>query len=408
MPRQAKGPRLYLRRGRIDSRTGQRLPDRWFIRDGAREVGTGCGPERLGEAEQALARYIAEKWVRPDRQSDPARVLVADALALYGADRGASLKSDAATMKGFVRHLLAFWGDKTLDDVRRQACIEYVAQRTGQLIRHGDTGRTVSVQTARRELEVLSAAIGHWDREHHLNPRPVVTLPEKAESHRDALTRPEAARLLWASLGHRIEEGRWTAAPGGARGNRAHLRRFVLIGLYTGTRSGVIKRLSWVESLHAPWVDLDAGVIYRRGRAEAESRTKRKPLVKLPRRLLAHMKRWRKLDLESGGNRSASVVTQGERPGSSSEGNQSHFVIHHGGRAIKSVRTGFAGCVADAGLPSGVTPHWLRHTAATWLMERQVDPWEAAGYLGMTVATLEKHYAHARPDHQSAARKAMG
>ena len=83
------------------------------------------------------------------------------------------------------------------------------------------------------------------------------------------------------------------------------------------------------------------------------------------------------------------------------------LVIHHGGVEVKSVRTGFAACVRDAGL-SGPTPHWLRHTAATWLMERNVDSWEAAGYLGMTVQTLEKHYAHARPDHQSAARKAMG
>ncbi|HEY1073762.1 MAG TPA: hypothetical protein VGE49_12635 [Brevundimonas sp.] len=41
-------------------------------------------------------------------------------------------------------------------------------------------------------------------------------------------------------------------------------------------------------------------------------------------------------------------------------------------------------------------------------MERGVDVWEAAGYVGMTAATLEKHYGHHRPDHQSAARKALG
>jgi hypothetical protein len=41
-------------------------------------------------------------------------------------------------------------------------------------------------------------------------------------------------------------------------------------------------------------------------------------------------------------------------------------------------------------------------------MEGSVDPWEAAGYLGMTVQTLEKHYGHHRPDHQEAARKALG
>lgn len=385
MPRQSKGPRLYLRRGRTDNRSGQALPDRWFIRDGAREIGTGCGPEHMGQAEQALADYIAEKWTPPVRESDPSRVLVADALALYGADRGASLRSDAATMKGFVAHLLSFWGAKTLGDVRGQSCREYVAFRTTQRIRHGETGRTVSIQTARRELEVLSAAIGHWDRENHLSPRPTVVLPEKPESNRDALTRQEAARLLWAAMGHRLRVAGWTAISASGRANRAHLRRFLLIGLYTGTRSGVIKRLRWTESLSDPWVDLESGVIYRRGRDERVSRTKRRPLVKLPRRLLAHMRRWKAKDEAKG----------------------AALVLHHGGEEVKSIRTGFAACVRDAGL-SGPTPHWLRHSAATWLMERNVDSWEAAGYLGMTVQTLEKHYAHARPDHQSAARKAMG
>jgi integrase len=31
-----------------------------------------------------------------------------------------------------------------------------------------------------------------------------------------------------------------------------------------------------------------------------------------------------------------------------------------------------------------VTPHTLRHTAATWLMQRAAPMWEAAGFLGMS------------------------
>ena len=180
-------------------------------------------------------------------------------------------------------------------------------------------------------------------------------------------------------------KGKWERLPEAGPANRRHMARFILIGLYTGSRSDVIKRLHWVESLTDPWVDLDKGVIYRRGRDETESRTKRRPLVKLPRKLAAHMRRWQ--DMDKFDHRAT--------------------VLHHGGWQIGSVRKGFAGCVADAGL-AGVSPHWLRHTAATWLMEGSVDPWEAAGYLGMTVQTLEKHYGHHRPDHQAAARKALG
>ncbi len=48
----------------------------------------------------------------------------------------------------------------------------------------------------------------------------------------------------------------------------------------------------------------------------------------------------------------------------------------------------------------GVTPHTLRHTAATWLMRAGTDLWQAAGYLGMTVETLERVYGHHHPEFQ--------
>jgi integrase len=49
----------------------------------------------------------------------------------------------------------------------------------------------------------------------------------------------------------------------------------------------------------------------------------------------------------------------------------------------------------------------MRHTAATWLMEAGVEMWDAVAYLGMSVATLEKHYGHQRPDHQAAVVRAL-
>jgi integrase len=184
----------------------------------------------------------------------------------------------------------------------------------------------------------------------------------------------------------------WRRLGPSARANRAHLRRFILIGLYTGTRHSAMRALLWEESLHQAWVDLDKGMIYRRGRGERET-TKRRPVVKLPPRLLAHMRRWRRLD--------TAKIPQGS-------GISPVSVLHHGAQPIAGkIRTGFEGCVRDAGLPEEVTPHWMRHTAATWLMEGGVDMWEAAAYLGMTVATLEKHYGHHRADHQAGAVRAI-
>ena len=49
----------------------------------------------------------------------------------------------------------------------------------------------------------------------------------------------------------------------------------------------------------------------------------------------------------------------------------SHFVEWRGA-PVKSVKTGFKHAVSLAGLRGKVTPHTLRHTAATWLMQRGV------------------------------------
>ena len=73
-----------------------------------------------------------------------------------------------------------------------------------------------------------------------------------------------------------------------------------------------------------------------------------------------------------------------------------------------AIRKGFAAAVKNAVLGPDVTPHTLRHTAATWLMQQGTDAWEAAGYLGMTIEMLSQRYGHHHPDHLSGARMAFG
>lgn len=410
MPRRAKGPHLYLRTNVRDGRTRKRLPDVWVIRDGPRERSTRRGAEfeeASPELQRALGDYIAEKYQAPahkaDSRRDPAQVLVAEVVALYSQDKAAKSGLDAATFDRFVANLLAWWGERTLADIRRSTCQTYAAYRQGQPdARYKDPAKApkVSSETARRELEMLSAAVGYWHGEDTLTTRPVIWLPDKPESPRDALTRSQAAALLKASMGYRLVTN---GSPGGdhwerlgpsARANRAHLRRFILIGLYTGTRHSAMRALLWEEALTQAWVDLDKGMIYRRGRGERDT-TKRRPVVKLPRRLLAHLRRWRRLDELKGLLNGPTIQTAS--------------VLHHGGEPLSGkIRTGFEGCVRDAGLPAEITPHWMRHTAATWLMEGGVEMWEAAAYLGMSAATLEKHYGHHRSDHQAGAIKAIG
>jgi integrase len=100
-------------------------------------------------------------------------------------------------------------------------------------------------------------------------------------------------------------------------------------------------------------------------------------MVPLPLRLLAHLRRWQRID-----------------PGAK------HFVEFNG-RPVTSVKTAFKNAVRLAGLGPGISPHTLRHTAATWLMQKGTDPWQAAGYLGMSLEVLLNTYGHHHPDYLS-------
>jgi site-specific recombinase XerD len=140
-------------------------------------------------------------------------------------------------------------------------------------------------------------------------------------------------------------------------------------------------------------------VIWRRGKLEREHRTKRRPMVKIPHRLLAHMRRWKAADEKLMAARAAADPPL----------KTTNATIHHGARPLACrIRRGYEACVRDSGLPAEITPHWQRHTVATWLMENGADPWEASGFLGMTVTTLIDNYGHHRPDHQVVALKAIG
>mgnify|MGYP002413760740 CR=1 FL=1 len=81
-------------------------------------------------------------------------------------------------------------------------------------------------------------------------------------------------------------------------------------------------------------------------------------------------------------------------------------MIHWQGRPVVKLRRSWDGARRRAGLGADVVPHTLRHTCATWLMQAGIDRYEAAGYLGMSMATLEAVYGHHHPDFQSRAAEA--
>jgi integrase len=300
-----------------------------------------------GQAEIALAEFIYMR-TRSAGPRDPTEILVTDLLADYAEERGP--KTAAPWRIGAAIAVLApFWEGRTVAGVTRETCARYVGLR----------GR--SNGTARRELGVLRAAINHAHGEGRLTRTVVVHLPEGSQPRDRWLSRTEAAALLRAAL----REPRV----------RLYLPLFVLIGLYCGARKEAILSLRWTQ------IDLAAGRIDFNA-PDARRTNKRRARIPIPMGLLAHLRRARRRGTDIG------------------------FVVHDSGARLGDVKRGFASACRHAGL-EGVSPHVLRHTCATWLMQAGVPIWEAAGFLGMTQETLERVYGHHHPDHLRAAADAL-
>ncbi|ACL58706.1 tyrosine-type recombinase/integrase [Methylobacterium nodulans] len=351
MPRPSLGARLQF----IES------DGFWYIRDGSRRRSTGCPREDRAGAERALAEYLATKHEPSFGRGHPDEVSIIDVLILYATERGPHTRRPDVIASA-VRHLGRFWNGKVVGQITPGLCTEYVKWRTGQAqarFTKSEAPPKVGDQTARRELEVLSAAIGHAYRERKLRFLVPVALPAKKESRERWLSRSEVARLLWAA---------WRQDQGKSR----HLVRFILIALYTGTRHDAVLRLRWTPSTDSGWIDLDRGVIYRKGSGEKQTSKRRTP-VPISNRLLPHLRRWRR-------------------------SSTTHAVEYAGG-PVGSIKRSWNSARNDAGLGPEVVPHILRHTFATWAVMDGLPFGKVAAALGTSERMVQQVYGHHAPEH---------
>lgn len=361
MPRKPSPPRLWFR---PDTAT-------WIIKDGKQRISTGCGKDDAEAAERALAEYLTRKYEAP-RGGRASEITIGDVIAVYLQEKADGTSRPRETEQALSR-LNEYFGEKTVSDIKGKTCRDFAAHRK-------------TPAGARRDLETLRAAILYYHKEYGLDVVPVLTLPDKSTPREVYLTRSEAAALLLACLGWEKVGSGDNAYWKRRRYHRAnHLARLVLIGLYTGTRPGAIKSLQWIRNTEGGWADLDRGVIFRRAEGERVAHNKRKPPVKIARRLLAHMKRWKKMD----GWKDNAI---GIRP-----------VVHYYGKPVVKENKAFRAAIAAAGLPGEVTPHVLRHTRGTWLAQKNVPSHQAAASLGLTVEEYERTYLHNDPDFQKSA-----
>jgi len=372
MPRRNKGARLWLRPARR-SKTGNIRRAVWIILDRGKHIATGCAEGEAERAEQVLAAYIAEKYDPARRERELEAIDVADVLSIY-LDDCSHRHANQKRFRARIARLNEFWGGTPLSSVNASTCRRYVKHR-------GNPGG------ARRDLEDLRAAINHHAKQGLHRGVVRVALPNKGGPRDRWLTRAEVARLLRACWRTREIQ---TIHRGRRRGTKVsthyyplrHVARFILIALYTGTRPGAVMTASFVRGAGKSFADLERGIFYRL--AEGRRATnKRQPPVPLPPRLLAHMRRWVRLGIAK------------------------EYFVEWKGKPVQSVKVGYGRAISLARLSGKVTPHTLRHTAATWLMQAGVSIWEAAGFLGMSPAMVEEIYGHHHPAHMRGAAQAI-
>lgn len=200
--------------------------------------------------------------------------------------------------------------------------------------------------TTRRELGVLRAALAYGVRNKWFTHAPHIPLPPMPQPRERWLTKEEAAKLLAAC-------------------KSPHIKTYMALGLYTGARRGAILDLTWDR------VDLVNGHISFKMPGRPTS-NKRRGIVPINATLKAVLEE-------------AAILRTCE------------YVVEFRGGQVADVKHAFRDAAKAAGL-EGVTPHVLRHTCATWLIQASVSFSETADFLCDSEAMIRKVYRHHSPE----------
>lgn len=208
--------------------------------------------------------------------------------------------------------------------------------------------RNVAPSTLRLELSLIRAVINNGVRRRKVSASDVPLLdplPEQSPPRERWLRDAEVDRLFEASKAHR----------------RTHL--FLWLALETAARRTAIQELKWDQ------VDWATGTIHYLPEGDTQT-SKRKASVPMSTALRPVLER---------------AYAEKEK--------RDPYVIGAGGRVNAAVKR-----VATHAEVPGVTPHVLRHTAATRMARAGVTLFHIAEVLGNTVDQVEKTYAKWQPE----------
>ena len=260
----------------------------WVIRDGGQKFGTGCPEHDRVGSQKALAEYITKKH-DPKKalgNSDVNSIRITDVCSIeieYIEKRLIDPQYKSQLISA-IQRIGNWFADYTIGDLDGALQERYAEERVLQ-------------PSAFRDLKLLQAAINRCvkKRKGGIQPKFSATLPPAPKSRVRYLTRDEAAKMLWTAW----RERKATKLPGSkGRHTLRHIARYILIGIYTGSRNGDICNASLVPALDRGYVDLDRGIFKRKPDGK-DATSKLQPTIPLPPRLLAHMRRWKRIGVSN-------------------------------------------------------------------------------------------------------------
>lgn len=278
---------------------------------------------------------------------------------LYRVEESAEPRQERRTIAALIESYWTTHGRHTLASASLEARLRHIGDYFGALqpahlnaavvrsYHDMRCGKGIGPGTIRVECATLATVLSWARKQGWLETTPFVPKPRAPTPRNRFLNRDEAQRLLAAAT-------------------LPHMRLFILVGLHTGARKGAILELTWER------VDLVARRI--------DFATPGRPLTQ-KKRAVAPIND----TLLAGLLAAHSVAT-------------SRYVIEYAGASVACLDRGFAAACERAGL-KGVSPHVLRHTAASRMAQGGVPLWTAAKILGMSVDMLERIYAHFDPEY---------
>lgn len=246
-----------------------------------------------------------------------------------------------------IRNLDDFFGDRKVRNIDVQACREYQTHRTEEDV--GDS-------TIRYELGILQAAANHCLKWRHItvSELPSIELPDSTPHRQIWLYKDELQTLAASATGRALN--------------------FILLAYYTAGRKTSVETLERYQVTFDPKPRIN---LAKRGEAKTK---KHRPIVPIDPAVVDRVKNL----LES---------------------HTSKFVLGDG----SDIRPEFNKAVEKAGLlnlperglreAGRLTPHILRHSRATHLLQDGVNPFAVANLLGDNLQTVLKIYGHACPDY---------